>query len=91
MQAIMSAICARAGHELCACFLSFPCSMLGHAPVTARASRFEKAAALTIAIRPPKGVLATLAEGPRFVARVILPRNCRRLCKIAQINVARER
>ena len=44
MLAIVSAICARAGHELRACFLSYS-SMLGHAPVTARVPRCEKAAA----------------------------------------------
>ena len=78
--------------------LLFPFSMLGRALVTARASRCETAAPFAGEHRNPPHLKESwrLSRMPdpftqkssRFVARVILTRNCRRLCKIAQIDTA---
>jgi hypothetical protein len=78
--------------------LLFPFSMLGHAPVTARASRCEKAAAFAGEHRNPPRLEESRGsyggQGPfsqkssRFVAGVIFQSECGRLCKIAQIGIA---
>jgi hypothetical protein len=71
MQAIVSAICARAGHELCASFFfQFPFSMFGHAPVTARAPPCEKAAA-SLSGYTSKGIL-TINEARAALGRAPL-------------------
>ncbi len=98
MEAIVSAICAHAGHELCACFLSnsrFRCWATRRRWHGRRAARKRPRSPVSIAIRStersPGGSRGApdpfLQKSSRFVAGVIQGERCR-LCKIAQIDTA---
>ncbi|PNE12927.1 MAG: hypothetical protein CR217_00100 [Beijerinckiaceae bacterium] len=98
MQAIVSAICGRAGHELRACLLSYFRFRCWAARRAARAPRCEKVAAFAGEHRnPPRleesrgsygGQGSFSQKLSRFVAGEIFQSECCRLCKIAQIGIA---